>query len=300
MDTATGAGIDPVLSLTDIHHRYGHVVAIKQCSLEVRPGEIHGLVGENGSGKSTMVKILSGIVQPTRGDVAVSGKATRLKSPAQAQQSGIITVFQETLIAEGNSATENVFIGTDGIFRHGQRRKEELKRAREVLEQLGVDPLILRRPVHALSLAHRQVLTLVRALVRPWKLLVLDEATSALDIGTRDRLFDLIRGLRDEGRSVLFVSHRMDELSLLVDRVTVQRSGSTVGVLDKAEATPERLVSLMSGRGEEGAEGVGEVPADEKKERPDAAVLLELRGTRLSGGDPFDLDVRAGEILGVA
>lgn len=291
---------ETLVSLQDIQHRYGNTIALKSCRLDIRPGEIHGLVGENGSGKSTVVKILSGIIEPTKGKTLVGGTAVRLTSPSVAQSHGIMTVFQETLIAEGNTAAENIFLGTDGVFRRNQRNNDELIQAGKVLEDLGVSPRILSQPVHALSIAHRQVLTLVRALVRPWKMLILDEATSALDIGTRDKLFDLIKAKREEGRSVLFVSHRMDELEILIDRATVQRSGTTIAVLEKAEATPDHLVSLMSGQSERSAD---DLLAGHLVKRPslETTTILRCEGVRLAGATAkFDLEVRGGEILGVA
>lgn len=289
----------PLLSLDVAQHRYGNTVALSECQLEVRPGEIHGLVGENGSGKSTIVKILSGIVQPTAGSTTIQGKKIRLSNPSMAQAHGIVTVFQETLIAEGNSSLENIFLGSDGMFRRGNSHSAEVEKARTLLAQLGVDDGILKKSIHSLSIAHRQVLTILRALIRPWKLLILDEATSALDIETRDRLFDLLKTMRTEGRSVLFVSHRMDELKILIDRATVQRSGVTVAVLDKESATPEKLVSLMSGRDDEERHETNYHSEDSSLESNE--ILMGCKSVSLfKGSENFDLDVRSGEILGVA
>lgn len=289
---------DYLVSLQVDEHRYGNTLAIQDCSIEILPGEVHGLVGENGSGKSTIVKLLSGIIKPTSGSLMVSGEEVVFNNPSDAQRHGVNTVFQETLISDGNSAIENVFLGVDGLFKRDRKNSVEREQALEFAERLGYDASLLRRPVHAMSVADRQVLTLIRSLARPWKLLILDEATSALDIQTRDRLFDIIKESRAEGRSVLFVSHRMDELEILINRATVQRSGRLVGVVDKAEATPERLISMMSGQ-QDASDYVHEraVRADGEE----AATRLALQGVALApGAAPFDLNVRAGEILGIA
>ncbi|MET0854767.1 MAG: sugar ABC transporter ATP-binding protein [Microterricola sp.] len=289
---------DYLVSLLVEAHRYGNTLAIQQCSIEILPGEVHGLVGENGSGKSTIVKLLSGIIKPTSGSLMVSGEELVFANPSDAQRHGINTVFQETLISDGNTAVENVFLGVDGLFKRAKKDSVEREKAIEFAERLGYDASLFRRPLHTMSVADRQVLTLIRSLARPWKLLILDEATSALDIQTRDRLFDIIKEYKHEGRSVLFVSHRMDELEILIDRATVQRSGRLIGVVDKAEATPERLISMMSGdlhssnyvhQHAQQTEGV--VPE----------TKVSLRDVVLvPGAAAFDLDVRSGEILGIA
>jgi ribose transport system ATP-binding protein len=288
----------PLVELTGITHRYGATVALDGARLDVRPGEIHGLVGENGSGKSTVVKLLSGIMRPTEGNVRVDGQDVALRSPAHAQRHGILTVFQETLISDECSGLDNVFAGTDGLFRRRQRRSAELAAASEVVERLGAPTSILTASPYSLSLAERQVLTLTRALVRPWRVLILDEATSALDLATRDRLFEVLDEGRADGRSVLFVSHRMDELEILIDRATVQRSGRTVGTVDRAEATPTRLLSMMDGRSESEHHAA---EASAPRDLRELGVAARCRGVVLAdGARPFNLQVRRGEILGVA
>ncbi|MGI5290546.1 sugar ABC transporter ATP-binding protein [Nonomuraea polychroma] len=286
----------PVVELVDITHRYGATTALDGCRLAVGPGEVHGLVGENGSGKSTVVKLLSGIMRPTQGAVRVDGQEMQLRSPAHAQAHGVLTVFQETLIADECVGLDNVFGGTDGLFRRRRRQATELATATEVVERLGAPASILTASPYRLSLAERQILTLVRALVRPWRLLILDEATSALDLATRDRLFALVDEHRAAGRSVLFVSHRMDELEILVDRATVQRSGRTVGTVERAQATTARLLSMMDGRSE----------ADHDEHQAAArrsvgiAPATRCREVALTGAAaPFDLEIFRGEILGV-
>ncbi|WP_432990615.1 sugar ABC transporter ATP-binding protein [Dactylosporangium sp. CA-233914] len=287
-----------VVELDHITHRYGPTVALQGCGLEIAPGEIHGLVGENGSGKSTVVKLLSGIMLPTAGRVLVDGRQVDLRSPSHAQRHGIVTVFQETLVADECTGIDNVFGGGDGLLRRARTAKAERKAAEEVLEALGADSMILGASPYQLSLADRQVLTLTRALVRPWRVLILDEATSALDLATRDRLFELLIAAREQGRSVLFVSHRMDELAILIDRATVQRSGRTVGTVSREEATPSRLLSMMSDRDVETAVAATRHVADRARDGAPILRARDLAGGKAAPG--YELAVRQGEILGVA
>lgn len=284
-----------VVELRDIRHCYGPTVALSDCQLQIRKGEIHGLVGENGSGKSTVVKLLSGVMTPTSGTVKVSGETRRLTSPARAHRLGIVTVFQETLVADECTTVENVFLGSDGLFRRSRSRAHELRAATVILERLGLPSSALTTPPAKLSLAARQTLTIARALARDWRLLVLDEATSALDLATRDRLFTIIAEHRDAGRSVLFVSHRMDELRILIDRATVQRSGNTVGTLDRRQATTRRLLEMMIGR--------ADLPVTAATPSRARTAEVVVRCDQVALGTTtrtFDLSINRGEILGVA
>ncbi|EXG82508.1 sugar ABC transporter ATP-binding protein [Cryptosporangium arvum] len=284
-----------LVSLSGVQHRYGATVALADCRLDIEPGEVHALVGENGSGKSTVVKLLSGIMRPTAGSVQVDGAPVTLRSPAHAQHHGIVTVFQETLVADELTSLDNVFAGTDGLFRRRRSVAAQRTAAADALTRLGADPALLDLTPDHLSLAERQILTLARALVRPWRLLILDEATSALDLATRDRLFALVNEQTTDGRSVLFVSHRMDELQLIIDRATVQRSGVTVGTVTREEATPAKLLAMMSGRAEQSA------PARSGPPRTGGDDFVLLRDLTLEpGAEPFDLTLHRGRILGVA
>jgi ribose transport system ATP-binding protein len=190
---------------------------------------------------------------------------------------------------------ENVFLGSDGLFRRSRSRAHELRAATVILERLGLSSAALTTPPAKLSLAARQTLTIARALARDWRLLVLDEATSALDLATRNRLFTIVAEHRDAGRSVLFVSHRMDELQLLIDRATVQRSGNTVGTLDRRQATTRRLLEMMIGR--------ADLPITAAA--PSSARITEIvvscnQIALDSKTKNFDLSINRGEILGVA
>lgn len=296
--TARARTTAPLLSLSHVRRTFGETIALDDCSISVLAGEIHALVGENGSGKSTLIKILSGILKPNAGEFLWHGSPLLLTSPWEAQERGIGTVFQETLVVEGLSILDNVMLGADQRILRRETPAAEEHVVAQILRRLGLDHLNRDVLVSELSLAQRQLISIARSLSRPWQLLILDESTSALDIEDRDRLFDVLREYRAEGRSILFVSHRMDEIATLADRATVLRSGRSVATLPIVEAPADRLLELMSSRKEaDAAEGHGA----HRKPRPPGSPLLALRGISLNRGAPaFDLFLHPGEILGVA
>jgi ribose transport system ATP-binding protein len=297
------------LVIEGMSRSFGETRALTSASLRVRPGEIHSLAGENGSGKSTLIKILSGVLRPDAGTLTWEGDVRKhLGSPSGAQRLGIATVFQETLVAPEMTVRDNIYLGTDRLFRYGRRKGEEVAGARQALGYLGLDGLGLERPMWTLSLAERQLTTIARALIRPWRLLILDEATSALDAQHRDRLFDYLRQARSQGKSVLFTSHRMDEVLGLADHITVLRQGATVATMAVSEASRRGILGHMSGRADiievisagPGPDGAARGDRRRRPEAPPRPVLrvagLALRAT----SEPITLEVRAGEILGLA
>jgi len=316
------------LDIQDLSRSFGETKALRSATLRVAPGEIHSLAGENGSGKSTLIKILSGVLRPDRGTLTWEGDVKQhLSSPASAQAMGISTVFQETLFAPEMTVRDNIFLGTDRLFRYGRRKGAELDTARQAMTDLGLDGLDRDRPMWMLSLAERQLVTIVRAIVRPWRLLILDESTSALDAQQRDRLFDYLRLARSQGKSVLFTSHRMDEVLGLADRITVLRQGTTVATMAVGEASRRGILGHMSGRAEgasmysaDTADIVSAAPpprleADRQAAGQPAAtahapvaptpvlrtpVLQTQQLTLRPSSRPISLEVRAGEILGLA
>ncbi|HEX4088757.1 MAG TPA: ATP-binding cassette domain-containing protein, partial [Trebonia sp.] len=284
--TQTQAPPSALLAIEGVTKSFGPTVALRDCSLELAAGTVHALMGENGSGKSTLVKILSGVHRADGGLVRIEQVPLRARSPRAAVAAGVATVFQEVQSAAGQSVFDNLWLGTDGILRRaGSSATDRRARARTVLtELLGTCP-DLNAPAGSLSLSERQAVAICRALLRQPKVLILDEATSALDVATRDRLFAAVRALTSAGGAVLFISHRMDEVTEIADRVTVLRSGESVATLDRDEAHIGRLVELMTG---------GEHLVQEAAEASDTAsfgdVVLAADG----------LALRAGEIVGLA
>jgi ABC-type sugar transport system ATPase subunit/ribose/xylose/arabinose/galactoside ABC-type transport system permease subunit len=281
-----------VLRVEAVGKSFGPTVALRDCSFQLRAGEVHALMGENGSGKSTLVKILSGVHRADAGEVLLGAVPLQARSPRAAIAAGVATVFQEVQCVPGQSVLGNLWLGHDGLFRSGrlaksQTQQERRDRATAVLaELLGNCPAeLLATQAGALSLPERQAVAVGRALLRDPAVLILDEATSALDVATRDRLFAVLRRLTAAGGAVLFISHRMDEVAEIADRITVLRSGDSVATLDRAEATQARLVALMTG-GEHLVQADATAPATTRA----GAVVLPASG----------LDLRAGEIVGLA
>jgi ABC-type sugar transport system ATPase subunit len=285
---------EALLRVRGLAKAFGPTQALRSATFDLLPGEVHALVGENGSGKSTLVKILAGVHRPDAGSVELGDGPFSARNPAGALGLGIATVFQEVLVVGSQSVLDNVWLGSDGAFRTKVPAAVKRRRAAEVLGRLlGAAP-DLAAPVGTLSLSDRQACGIARALVREPRVLVLDEATSALDIATRDRLFAMVAELRDQGVPTIFISHRMDEIDEICDRVTVLRSGSTVDTLRCEEAETEHLVRLMTGAERLTAESVTTV-------REPGETVLRVRDLRLRpDSKPIELDVRAGEIIGLA
>ncbi|HVV58333.1 MAG TPA: sugar ABC transporter ATP-binding protein [Gaiellaceae bacterium] len=276
---------------------FGATQALRDCSFELRRGEVHAVLGENGSGKSTLVKILTGVHRPDAGTLEVDGAPRPpYRSPRAALADGIVAVFQEVLTVGPRSVLDNVWLGSEGLLRERLRHGERVRRARAVLDELLPEPPPLNQPVEELSLSQRQACCIARALVREPRVLVLDEATSALDVATRDRLFAMLRRRVADGVSAIFISHRMDEIEEIGDRITVMRSGETVATFERGAATARELVGAMTGAGSLTA-GAGEAAI---RTAP-GPVVLSVRGLRLRpGGAAIDLDLHAGELIGLA
>ena len=281
------------LELTGISKQYPAVRANDQVNLQVAPGQIHAVLGENGAGKSTLMKIIYGAVRPDEGTLRWNGQPVQIANPQQARALGIAMVFQHFSLFDTLSAAENVWLGLD---KH-MRLPEVTERIRAVSRDYGldVDPL---RPVHTLSVGERQRVEIVRALLTKPQLLILDEPTSVLTPQAVDKLFVTLRQLSAEGCSILYISHKLDEIRALCHHCTVLRGGKVTGEVDPTLETNASLSTLM----------IGSAPP-ELAHRPanPGAVALAVRGLNLPKLNPFGttladiaLDVRAGEIVGIA
>ena len=289
----------PLVQVSGLRKAFGETQALRDASFELRAGEVHAVVGENGSGKSTLVKILTGVHTPDAGQVAIEGAQGRtVQSPRAARELGIATVFQEVLVAEARSVLDNVWLGHEGLLRARLGAREKRSRARELLDDLLDRPLDLDTAAEELSLSDRQACCIVRALLHRPRVLMLDEATSALDVATRDRLFEMVGRLSAEGVGIVFITHRMDEILEVGDRITVMRSGETVATLNRGQWTPDQVVELMTGTGRlTGRARERAQPADERR----GETVLSARGVRLRADrEPIDVEIHAGELVGVA
>ncbi len=284
--------------MDNLEKAFGATQALRDASFGLLGGEVHALVGENGSGKSTLVKVLSGVCAPDAGTIEIGGRRADLPTPRAAHAQGIATVFQEVLVAGDRSVLDNVWLGIDDTWHTTLREQERRALAEEALEDLLGRPLDLTTPVDELPLSDRQSCCIVRALLRHPRILILDEATSALDVVTRDRLFAIVDRLRNQGVAAVFITHRMDEIREIGDRITVMRSGHTVGTLERDQWSPPQLIHLMTGSDALGSQVRGSTGQSQLRR---GAAVLSVRGLELiPGRRPIDVEVKAGELVGVA
>jgi ABC-type uncharacterized transport system ATPase subunit len=281
------------LELIAISKQYPAVRANDGVHLRVAPGQIHAVLGENGAGKSTLMKIIYGAVRPDAGELRWNGAKVDIRNPQQARALGISMVFQHFSLFDTLTAAENVWLGLDKSL----ALAEVTQRIRKVSQDYGldVDPL---RPVHTLSVGERQRVEIVRALLTAPKLLILDEPTSVLTPQAVQRLFVTLRKLADEGCSILYISHKLDEIRALCHHCTVLRGGKVTGEVDPTTETNAGLSRLMIG---------AEPPPLAHKEARPGAPVLQVAGLSVPRQDPFGttleniaFEVRAGEVIGVA
>ncbi|MDQ0395480.1 sugar ABC transporter ATP-binding protein [Labrys monachus] len=287
---ATGAA----LTLSGIAKSYGPIRVLSDIGFEIGRGRVHALVGENGAGKSTLVKIITGIVQPDGGEVSIGGRAVHFATPIEARAAGISAVYQDPKLFPHLDVAENIFMGAYPRTMFGTvDRRAMYDKARASLRQLGVelDPFSL---VAALSMAELQFVEIARALSTDVQLLILDEPTSPLTPAEAEQLFRIVRALRDQGKSVLFITHRLEEVEAMADDVTVLRDGRHVATGPASEFDRARIVNLMVGR------SVDHLYADRTVAAP-GPEMLRVEGLGLSGTfADISFSLRAGEIVGMA
>jgi ABC-type sugar transport system ATPase subunit len=241
----------PLIEMRGIEKSFGRVHALKGVDLEVRDGEIMGLVGDNGAGKSTLVKTLVGIHQPDAGEIYIDGTRTTIESPKEAQKHGIATVYQDLALVDELPVHANMFLGRTKKNRHlgGLFHTIDWKGMREEAERTLSERLNFQVPTDAkvefLSGGERQAVAIGRALVTDPDVVVLDEPTSALSADAAQRVIDLVKTLRDEGISVLLISHNLEEVFSLTDRITVLRAGERIQTVESADVTEDEVVEMM-------------------------------------------------------
>jgi ribose transport system ATP-binding protein len=282
----------PRLRVHGLSKRYGSVQALDRVDFELRAGEIMALLGENGAGKSTLVKVLAGLVEPDEGEIEVDGTPTRLDPSARSQAAGVAVVHQEYSSVPSMTVAENLVLGQSGLPRvwlPGALRK----RARRLLDQVGLDDLDPGVRVEDLSVAEVQLVEIARLLVRDAQILVFDEPTAALTDHEIDRVLGVIRRLADQGRSVIYVTHRLAEVFRITDRVTIFRNGRSAPPEVTVDLDVDRVISLMLGR-------ELETMFPSRDPLGDAPVMLEVDGLMAPGlTEPVSFVARRGEIVGL-
>ncbi len=277
----------PLLEAVRISKAFAGVHALKSVSFELRPGEVHALVGENGAGKSTLIKIMTGALAPDSGELFVAGEAVTGYGPAEARACGIAAVYQQPSLFPHLSVAENIALALESP-RLARRLKWRMRtaRARELLGRAGaeIDP---SRLVGSLSMPEQQIVEIAKAIGADARVLIFDEPTASLTVQEVERLFAVIAGLRERGAGIIYISHRLEEIATLADRVTVLRDSEAIATRDAAEVDRAELIRLMVGR-----EIAAVFP---KREVPIGEVALETRNV-----NGVSIAVRRGEILGLA
>src|SRR5499427_6939774 len=284
----------PLLQAVNITKSYAAVRALKQASFDLHAGEVHALIGENGAGKSTLIKIITGAVMPDAGEIQLGGKTITNNSPRVAKALGIAAIYQQPALFPELSIAENIAIGLEHAGPIGRVDwKQRRRRADELLRRVGakIDTEIAAGD---LTMPQQQLVEIARALGANARVLIFDEPTASLSEEDTQNLFAVIRELRGQGVGMIYISHRLEELPLIADRVTVLRDGRTIDTRVMAEVDRQQLIQLMVGR-----ELSAVFP---KKSVTPSDTILELRGLGCAEGGVSDvnLTVRAGEIVGLA
>ncbi|WP_433528125.1 sugar ABC transporter ATP-binding protein [Micromonospora sp. CA-263727] len=290
----------PVLTMTGISKSFPGVRALHNVDFRLFPGEVHALMGENGAGKSTLIKVLTGVYGIDDGSITLGDAQVAFNGPMQAAAAGVSTVYQEVNLCPNLSVAENIFIGREprrfGAVRWGEVRR----RARALLARLDLD-IDVSAPVASFSLAVQQMVAIARAIDVQARVLILDEPTSSLDAGEVAQLFRIMRQLRDEGIAILFVTHFLDQVYGIADRITVLRNGTLVGEYPTAELPQLSLVEKMIGKELDVLERIEEHPRRELAALEGGTPFVEVSELGRKGAvAPFSLTIHAGEVVGLA
>ncbi|MEP7292079.1 MAG: sugar ABC transporter ATP-binding protein [Chloroflexota bacterium] len=286
--------MQPLLELSHISKGFPGVQALSDVQFEMLPGEVHALLGENGAGKSTLIKIVSGVHHPDTGEIRFEGRPVQFNNPREAQAMGIATIYQELSLYTELTVAENIFMGHAPRNRFGALDWGTMRRqAQNILESLNIFDMDVNRKIGTMTVGNRQRVEIAKALSQNARILIMDEPTAALTEVDVQRLFELVRLLRTRGVGIIYISHRLEEVFLLTDRVTVLRDGHYVATKPVAQTSPDELISMMVGRAID--------KLFPKLETTIGEPVLEVRDlVRKPLTRGVNLTVRAGEIVGLA
>jgi len=292
--------LTPLVEMTGISIEFPGVKALEDVDFRLFPGEVHAVMGENGAGKSTLIKALTGVYAIDSGEITVAGSRVQFSTPVQAQAAGISTVYQEVNLCDNLSVAENIMLGREPRRGPGIGWRATRRQAVEALARvnLRIDPA---STLATHSIAVQQLVAIARAVQVNAQVLILDEPTSSLDAHEVGELFKVIRGLRDDGVAILFISHFLEQVYEISDRITVLRNGRLVGERLTVQMPRLELVSQMIGKSLEVLEKLEEAPKRQVAERSDTVPFAQAVGLGRRGSiEPFDLDIYAGEVVGLA
>ena len=280
-----------ILTLKNITKEFPGVKALDDVTINIERGTIHGLVGENGAGKSTLIKVLAGIYQPNKGEIILDGKPCRFNSPIEARRAGISVVHQEIKLAEPLSVAENMFLGNVQLKNGLVDWKGMRRRAREIVEDLGMD-IDINAQVSSLTVAKKQIVEIMHAINNNSRILIMDEPSAVLTDRELEVMFRIVKQLRDEGITIIYISHRLDEIFGLCSNVSVLRDGCHIDTIPVASVDRQGLINMMVGRemGQEYPKEVGNV----------GGTILEVKNLSRGILQDISYEVKSGEVFGIS
>lgn len=280
-----------ILTLKNITKEFPGVKALDDVTINIERGTIHGLVGENGAGKSTLIKVLAGIYQPNKGEIILDGKPYRFNSPIEARRAGISVVHQEIKLAEPLSVAENMFLGNVQLKNGLVDWKGMRRRAREIVEDLGMD-IDINAQVSSLTVAKKQIVEIMHAINNNSRILIMDEPSAVLTDRELEVMFRIVKQLRDEGITIIYISHRLDEIFGLCSNVSVLRDGCHIDTIPVASVDRQGLINMMVGRemGQEYPKEVGNV----------GGTILEVKNLSRGILQDISFEVKSGEVFGIS
>jgi simple sugar transport system ATP-binding protein len=290
-----------IVIMKGIYKSYPGVQALENVDFSLRRGEVHALVGENGAGKTTLIKILTGVDQPDAGTIMLDQQKATIRSPQHAQALGISTVYQEVNLCSNLSVAENILIGREPMRWGSIDKKAMNTQAKEILQRLDVD-LDVTQTLGSCSVAIQQMAAIARALEisSAKKILILDEPTSSLATHETEQLFSVMRKLKSDGVAIIFITHFLDQVYEVADRITVLRNGALVGTYETAKLSRLELIVKMIGRSLTELEDMSKIK-QESRQHIRSETLLEAKGISRAGAlEPLDLDLHGGEVVGLA